>query len=30
WNPALFPYYEGAVNISGSHSGEGFLELTGY
>lgn len=30
WNPGTFPYYEGAVVISGTHSGEGFIELTGY
>lgn len=30
WNPGSFPYYEGAVDISGTHLGEGFIELTGY
>ena len=30
YNPAVFSYYEGAVEISGSHTGRGFLELTGY
>ncbi|MFC4700563.1 lipocalin-like domain-containing protein [Glaciecola siphonariae] len=30
YNQARFPYYEGPVNVSGSHSGSGFLELTGY
>lgn len=30
YNPAVFSYYEGAVKVSGSHSGVGFLELTGY
>lgn len=30
WNPALVAYYEGTVAVSGSHSGKGFLELTGY
>jgi predicted secreted hydrolase len=30
WNPALVPYYEGMVEVSGSHQGKGFLELTGY
>ncbi|MBF7074822.1 carotenoid 1,2-hydratase [Glaciecola sp. MH2013] len=30
YNPALLPYYEGGVLVSGSESGEGFLELTGY
>ena len=30
WNNASIPYYEGMVIIEGSHSGKGFLELTGY
>ncbi|CAI4151099.1 AttH component of AttEFGH ABC transport system [Alteromonas macleodii] len=30
WNHSLFPYYEGQVEIKGSHSGSGFMELTGY
>ncbi|MEE3222293.1 MAG: lipocalin-like domain-containing protein [Pseudomonadota bacterium] len=30
WNHSLFPYYEGRVDIKGSHSGSGFMELTGY
>ena len=30
WNPALIAYYEGAVAVSGTHNGKGFLELTGY
>jgi len=30
WNPALLPYYEGMVDVTGSHQGQGFLELTGY
>ena len=30
WNDSLFPYYEGRVEIDGSHSGSGFMELTGY
>ncbi|MDW5285652.1 lipocalin-like domain-containing protein [Alteromonas macleodii] len=30
WNHSLFPYYEGRVEIKGSHSGSGFMELTGY
>jgi predicted secreted hydrolase len=29
-NPGRFSYYEGALNISGSHKGTGFMELTGY
>lgn len=30
WNESLFPYYEGRVEVEGSHSGNGFMELTGY
>lgn len=30
WNNSLFPYYEGRVEVEGSHSGSGFMELTGY
>lgn len=30
WNPGIFSYYEGGTVISGSHSGVGFIELTGY
>jgi predicted secreted hydrolase len=30
YNPSVFGYYEGAVEISGNRSGVGFLELTGY
>jgi len=30
WNPGIFSYYEGGTIISGSHSGVGFIELTGY
>jgi predicted secreted hydrolase len=30
WNQSLFPYYEGRVEIKGSHSVSGFMELTGY
>jgi predicted secreted hydrolase len=30
YNPSIFGYYEGAVEISGNRSGVGFLELTGY
>lgn len=29
-NPGRFSYYEGALEISGSHTGTGFMELTGY
>ncbi len=30
WNPALVPYYEGQIHITGTHTGKGFMELTGY
>ena len=30
WNPGIFSYYEGGTIISGSHTGVGFIELTGY
>ncbi|WP_371195622.1 lipocalin-like domain-containing protein [Glaciecola sp. SC05] len=30
FNPSVFGYYEGPVEIIGSHRGVGFLELTGY
>jgi predicted secreted hydrolase len=30
WNPGIISYYEGGTVISGSHSGVGFIELTGY
>jgi len=30
WNDSVFPYYEGRVQVNGSHSGSGFMELTGY
>lgn len=30
WNSGIFSYYEGGTVISGSHSGVGFIELTGY
>jgi predicted secreted hydrolase len=30
WLDTLFPYWEGPVNVTGSHSGIGFMELTGY
>ncbi len=29
-NRGLYPYWESPVSISGSHSGEGYMELTGY
>ena len=30
WNSGRFEYYEGAIKVSGTHTGEGFMELTGY
>lgn len=30
WSTGTFEYYEGAVSISGSSEGHGFVELTGY
>lgn len=30
YNQATVPYYEGMVRISGTHTGRGFIELTGY
>ncbi len=30
WQDTLFPYWEGPVTASGSHSAEGYLEMTGY
>ncbi|WOI55045.1 lipocalin-like domain-containing protein [Palleronia sp. LCG004] len=30
WMPLTFPYWEGPVTIEGSHSGQGYLEMTGY
>ena len=30
WNPGNLRYWEGPVEVSGSHSGEGYLEMTGY
>jgi predicted secreted hydrolase len=30
WNAGVFSYYEGGTVISGSHTGRGFIELTGY
>ncbi|MGM0952177.1 MAG: lipocalin-like domain-containing protein [Pseudomonadota bacterium] len=29
-NAGLYPYWESPVTVSGSHSGEGYMELTGY
>ncbi|NNL19188.1 MAG: iron ABC transporter permease [Boseongicola sp.] len=30
WMPTLVPYWEGPVMVNGSHSGNGYLEMTGY
>ena len=30
WMPLAIPYWEGPVRVSGSHSGQGYLEMTGY
>ncbi|MGI9391769.1 MAG: lipocalin-like domain-containing protein [Boseongicola sp.] len=30
WMPTFVPYWEGPVSISGSHTGRGYLEMTGY
>jgi predicted secreted hydrolase len=30
WNQGRFEYYEGAIDNTGTHSGVGFMELTGY
>ncbi|MEL6608812.1 MAG: lipocalin-like domain-containing protein [Pseudomonadota bacterium] len=30
WNDLVFAYWEGPIAISGSHSGKGYLEMTGY
>jgi predicted secreted hydrolase len=30
WMATRFPYWEGPIRISGSHSGVGYLEMTGY
>jgi predicted secreted hydrolase len=29
-NDGLYPYWESPVTVAGSHSGEGYMELTGY
>jgi predicted secreted hydrolase len=29
-NRGLYPYWESPVNVSGSHQGKGYIELTGY
>lgn len=30
WMAVSFPYWEGPIRFSGSHEGEGYLEMTGY
>ncbi|MHA6261799.1 lipocalin-like domain-containing protein [Arenibacterium sp. CAU 1754] len=30
WMATSFPYWEGPVSVSGSHTGRGYLEMTGY
>lgn len=30
WMGTMFPYWEGPVTIEGSHTGRGYLEMTGY
>lgn len=30
WMPTIVPYWEGPVVVTGSHSGRGYLEMTGY
>ncbi|MGM0571575.1 lipocalin-like domain-containing protein [Marinobacter sp.] len=30
WNDGLYPYWESPVSVSGSASGHGYMELTGY
>jgi predicted secreted hydrolase len=30
WMKTLFPYWEGPISFEGSHSGRGYLEMTGY
>ena len=30
WMPTIVPYWEGPVTVSGTHSGRGYLEMTGY
>ena len=30
WMGTSFPYWEGPIGFAGSHSGVGYLELTGY
>lgn len=30
WNDGLYPYWESPVSVTGSATGEGYMELTGY
>ena len=30
WMPLSFPYWEGPIRFDGSHTGRGYLEMTGY
>jgi len=30
WMPTIVPYWEGPVTVEGTHSGMGYLEMTGY
>ena len=30
WMATRFPYWEGPISVTGSHRGEGYLEMTGY
>ncbi|KHT63085.1 ABC transporter [Photobacterium gaetbulicola] len=30
WLPFIFSYWEGPIRVTGSHTGQGFMELTGY
>ena len=30
WMELSIPYWEGPVNVLGSHVGQGYLEMTGY
>jgi predicted secreted hydrolase len=30
WMDLRIPYWEGPVRLSGSHGGQGYLEMTGY
>ena len=30
WMGTTFPYWEGPIRFAGSHTGVGYLEMTGY